>query len=206
MPQEKKKMIINLTKSEVYESLRIAKKFSKKESWSKKNDKFSRWGAGLLNMGKISYKAELIGTLGEMSFSKVSKLPIDSEYKERGNNFDFKAKLLPVKRKVYIEVKTRMRDMGDVYVKRYDENDKMILLKSDIYVFCHLITSWNRIEKDITNDENMGSVKVKIDGVISKKKLEAKDIYPAFNGVHKNIVCPTTELANIDELLKLIVS
>jgi len=184
--------------------LTLAKRFSKKELWSKKNNKFYRWGAGILNTGQIPYKAELVGILGEMAFSKMSGLPIDSEYKKRGNSHDFKTKIKPTLRNVNIEVKTRLKDFGDVYVKRYDENGNIISLKSDIYVFCHLQTSWNEIEEKITNEETMKPILISIDGVISKKRLKTKPIQDAFNGSHKNIVFPIEGLANINELIKLI--
>ncbi|MAG37977.1 hypothetical protein CMI45_01150 [Candidatus Pacearchaeota archaeon] len=197
-------MIVLLSPNEVHYALTLAKRFSKKELWSKKNNKFYKWGAGLLNAGQIPYKAELIGMLGEVAFSKISDLPVDSEFRMRGNNNDFKAKIDVSQREVDIEVKTRLRDFGDVYIKRYDENDKIVSLKSDIYVFCHLQTSWNAIERNIINQERMDPVNVKFDGVISKRRLKTKSIQPAYRGSHKNIVCPADDLADINELINII--
>jgi len=197
-------LIVKIPINDVYYSLTLAKKFSKKELWSKKNDKFYRWGAGLLNTGRIPYKAELVGILGEMAFSKISGLPMDSKYKKRGNTHDFRTKIKPTLRNVNIEVKTRLKDFGDVYVKRYDENGNIISLKSDIYVFCHLKTPWNKIENHIINQEKMKPIIVSVDGVISKKRLKTKPIQDAFNGNHKNIVFPIEGLANIQELINLI--
>jgi hypothetical protein len=197
-------MIVNLDSNDMSMALTLAKRFSKKDQWSKKNNEFYRWGAGMINTDKMPYKAELVGIVGEIAFSKVSGLSVDTEYKKSGNSYDFYAQINTSKRDVNIEVKTRLRDYGDVYVKRYDENNRSVNLKSDIYVFCHLKTSWNKIEKSILNQEEIDNIKVGIDGVISKKKLEQQEIKPAFNGTHKNLVCSVDDLAEIDRLINLI--
>jgi hypothetical protein len=197
-------MIVDLGPKDISLAITLAKRFSKKESWSQKNNEFYRWGSGILNSGRIPYKAELIGILGEIAFSKISKLPVDCEYKKSGNSHDFKTDILKSHREVNIEVKTRLSDYGDVYIKRYDENSKIVPLKSDIYVFCHLITKWNIIENHILKQDEIELIKVYIDGVISKKRLKTKSIQPAFNGTHKNIVCSTEDLANIDKLIEVI--
>tara|TARA_Y100000034_G_C6872847_1_gene398758 strand:- start:858 stop:1454 length:597 start_codon:yes stop_codon:yes gene_type:complete len=196
-------MIVNLDKKDIKQAITLAKRFSKKDQWSKKNNEFYRWGSGILNSGKIPYKAELIGIIGEIAFSKVSNIPVDCEYKKNGNSHDFKADILNSRREVDIEIKTRLKDYGDVYLKRYDESSKLIKLKSDIYVFCHLKTAWNKIESHLLGNDSIEEIKVCIDGVISKKKLKTKSIQPAFNGTHKNIVCSTNELADINKLIEV---
>ena len=195
---------VELDRNDIDFAIVLAKRFSKKEAWSKKNNEFYRWGSGILNSGKIPYKAELVGILGEIAFSKISKIPVDDEYKSCGNNSDFKASIDLTQRDVDIEVKTRLKDYGDVYLKRYDENSKIVPLKSDIYVFCHLKTKWNIIEDFIGKESKDDIILVCVDGVISKKKLSKKPIQPAFNGTHKNIVCSTSELADINKLIEVI--
>lgn len=197
-------MIVNLDSNDMSLALTLAKRFSKKDQWSTRNDKFYRWGAGMINTDTMPYKAELVGILGEIAFSKISGLPVDTEYKKNGNSYDFYAQINTSKRNVNIEVKTRLKDYGDVYIKRYDENNRIINLKSDIYVFCHIKTSWKKIENSVLNQEEISNVKISVDGVISKKRLEKQEIKPAFKGSHKNLVCSVDDLAEINKLINLI--
>jgi len=197
-------MIVELNSDDISNALTLAKRFSKKELWSKRDNKFYKWGAGMINTETMPYKAEFVGILGEIAFSKISGLPVDSEYRRKGNSYDFNTQINTSKRDVNIEVKTRLRDYGDVYVKRYDDNNRLVTLKSDIYVFCHIKTTWNKIEKAILKHEEIDNIKINIDGVISKKRLEKQEIKPAFNGSHKNLVCSVNDLAEIDKLINLI--
>ena len=197
-------MIVKLNSEDVELAITLAKRFSKRDAWSKKNNEFYRWGAGIVNTDSMPYKAELIGMLGEVAFSKVSGLSVDSEYKKNGNNYDFLACISSSNRKVNIEVKTRMKDYGDVYIKRFDENNRKVKLKSDIYVFCHIKELWKEIQKNILDKKELKSILIKIDEVISKKRLKQKKIKPAFNGTHKNLVCSVSELAQIDKLIEII--
>lgn len=101
--------------------------------WANKKTGF--YGRGMINSKDDPHKAERIGKLGEMAFSKVFGFPVDFTYREGGDKYDF------VCNKFKVDVKTSSKrpwyEAG--LITATNKNGNPMELKSDIYIFGYVM-------------------------------------------------------------------
>lgn len=159
-----------------------------KNMWS--SSKTGVYGSGLLNSSSDKFKTERIGRLGEVALSKLFYLPIDSKFREMGDDNDFS--FLGIK----IDVKTANRDYGKLLVYAQNERGKEIPLKSDIYVAA--ILTYESLE--------LKKATIIFKGWCNQTQLVQGGRVPAMKGTHKNWAIDYSNLNSIESLFFCITS
>ncbi len=95
------------------------------------NKKPGAYGAGLGATVDDDYKPVRTGLLGQMAFGKVTGLPVDTEIRSGGDNYDFL--IFDCK----VDIKCPMK-CGDILIYHTNEWGKRIPLNKDIYVCCYM--------------------------------------------------------------------
>ena len=138
------------------------------------NKKTGEWGKGLLNTPEDPHKAERVGTLGEMAFSKHSNLPIDLTYIEGGDQQDF---VLVDSTNRTLNIKTAARNYNQALIKvKSSPTGKLIKMKNDVYVFAYIISEIQDAQK----------ATLMLVGWETKEEIEKWPIVPAMKGRHMN--------------------
>jgi hypothetical protein len=178
----------HINSDELKTAHQLAKLFSKRKEWAG-----TQYGEGLLNSDKDPYRTEFVGVCGEIAFSKIFGVPMDENYKPKGNDYDF-LKMLGNK-VLKIDVKTNSKRYRNVFIRATNNYGKIQDLKSDIYVFAHL------------ENETKESVDVVILGFVTKIYMQKNSIgheLPALKGVHKNYYFEYYTLFDTDNLVWLL--
>ena len=151
------------------------------------NTKIGEFGEGLINNKEDPRKVERTGRLGEMAFSKVFNLPIDLNYINEGDQFDF---ILDLPEKSYtIDVKTAARNYNEGLIRALDDKGHYIELKCSHYVFGY-IASEDRINR---------KAKVGLVGWESQENIIQRPLVNAKRGKHKNFSLPYIDLLPIEK-------
>lgn len=156
--------------------------------------KRSVFGNGLINTRQDKYKVERIGREAEIAFSRLTGLPIDSEYRPCGDTCDF------VSSSGSIDIKCsfgahKTQGLIRVYAnEKALQLDKKIPLLSDYYVFSSVVDE-NRFHKIAT---------IKFHGYLSSGAVGQcpieKSLFP--KSEHYNYVVPFDSLQSLNDLLE----
>jgi hypothetical protein len=150
------------------------------------NSKKGVYGKGLINNNNDPYKAERVGKLGEVALAKVLGGDVDFSYKEKGDFCD-----ITVKGKK-VDIKTALRNYGELLVYARHENGRDIELKSDLYIAAVLLEE-DRIKKRAIVD---------LIGWCTRKEILANGMHPGKNGAkHLNYVAKYSSLKHLDVLI-----
>lgn len=154
------------------------------------NSKTGFYGSGILNKKTDPRRTERIGLLGEMAFSKITKLPYDFTYKIRGKteDFIFNGKTIDVK----TSAKYPNYESGLIYAQ--NEKGKLIKIKPDYFVFSFIMEE----------DREKKIAKICFVGYTNREYIQTLPIVKARQGFHKNYEVPFLELKSINQLLKKI--
>lgn len=154
--------------------------------WS--NNKPGAYGKGLGSTYDDKYKPVRTGLLGQMAFSKLFGLPVDTKYRKYGDKYD---NLLKGKK---VDVKCAMRNYGKGLIYHTNEWGRRIPLDKDIYVFSFI--------KDEDRPNNNATIVI----VGYAEKDEISSIPPSLgmkgNG-HLNYEVPFADLRSILELKEI---
>ena len=108
-------LLTQLTKEEENFCRELAIKFGKREKWTD-----TQYGKGILNSDEDPTLTERTGIYFEYAIHLLTGLPLDTEYKEHGNRFDFP--LYVDGKKITIETKSRIKP-NLIYPKMPEFND-----------------------------------------------------------------------------------
>lgn len=174
------------------EEWELCDEFSK-QMWSQTKTN-TAYGRGILNTNKDPAKVERTGLLGEMAFAKISKLPMDLEYKAGGFPYDFCFDLNGESITIDIKTASKLHSYKQMLIYAKTGRGKEIPLSAEYYVAAYLANE-NIVEKRAT---------VILIGSIHKSKVEKHPIVPAKVGHHWNREINYSELDELDTLLQLI--
>lgn len=150
----------------------------------------SKYNKGLINTEEDPHFAERVGRIGEMAFSKISGLPVDLEYKVKGDDYDF------ITDYGTIDVKTscKLPSYKQILVTGATASGKLFDIKSQIFVAAYLAHE-DRIAQKAT---------VVIVGWCDKEQLMKGGLQKGRAGKHFNYTVHYRDLQSIAKLLELI--
>lgn len=162
--------------------------------WANKK-KGSKYNKGLINTEEDPHFAERVGKLGEVAFSKISGLPVDIAYKEKGDDYDF---VCPIGT---IDVKTscKLPAYKQMLITGESAGGAKFDIKSDIFVAGFLSH-----EDKILNENPWGKATVIIVGWCTKEEAMKGGLQKGKAGRHKNYEVHYRDLRPIAELLEMI--
>jgi hypothetical protein len=155
-----------------------------KNFWA--NSKKGGYGKGLGRTNDDPYKPARTGLLGQMAFSKILCEPVDTMFRQYGDNYD---NLIGGYK---VDIKCAMRNYGECLIYHTNEWGTKIPLNKDIYVCCY-IDNENRKEK---------KANIVIVGYILRKNVELCPVKVGRKGNgHLNYVVNFEVLSPIKKLI-----
>lgn len=151
------------------------------------NKKTGNYGKGINNELCDTRKVERTGLLGEMAFSKLFNIPLNLEYFENGDEYDFK---LP--NNCTIDIKTSMRNYNSGLIIAVSENGYKYKLKCNIYVFAYVKTE---------SREHRNAL-ITFVGIKCRNDIIKMEYSPALKGKHLNYQIPYANLIPMTKFLK----
>jgi len=149
------------------------------------NQKKGIYGKGLCATELDPFKPARMGLIGEVAFGKIFNLPVNVGYEEKGDKYDF---LIGPKS---INVKLAGSDSGVGLIRHSNQNNKIMPLKQDIYVF-------GILEKEEIDEY----ADVLLLGYILKQDIfSMSSVQKARIGLHFNYEVPYFKLKSISHLL-----
>lgn len=155
--------------------------------WSE--SKTGDYGGGIGNTKDDPRRVTRVGCLGEMAFAKMLGLPFDDEFKDMGDNYDFRI------HKKKIDVKTSIFRGNEIGLVRCQEGlDRFFPITMDCYVF-----SYRESE-----DREIGTASIVFCGWQDRGWVEkrSKAIGSGRNAIHFNKECHFARLRPIYSLYK----
>lgn len=156
--------------------------------WS--NTKGGHYGKGLINTISDPHRAERIGKIGEVAFSKISNLPVDLAYRDKGDDYDFISDI----GKIDIKTSCKCPAYKQILVTGASASGKQFDIKSDIFIAAY-IAHEDRTQKKAT---------VVIVGWCPKQQLTKDGLKKGRAGKHFNYEVHYRNLRPISELLEMI--
>jgi hypothetical protein len=154
------------------------------------NSKTGHYGKGLINTKEDPYFAERVGKLGEVAFSKISGLPVDTKYKDKGDDFDF----ITDAGKIDIKTSCKLPSYKKLLVTGATSTRKLYDIKSDIFVSAFLAYE----------DREARKATIVIVGWCNKDQLMKGGLQKGRAGKHFNYEVHYRNLRPIAELLEMI--
>ena len=147
------------------------------------NTKKGEWGSGLINTKDDPYRAERIGRMGEIAFSKLTGLPVNISYIKGGDKCDF---TLEDGRTVNIKTAAKLYEYRAGLIRATTSNLNRVVLHNDLYIFSYV-----------------DDVAVIIVGYQTRGNIELRQMSEAKKGSHLNYEIPYSELCSIDDLIEV---
>jgi len=145
---------------------------------------------GILNKKDDPYRTERIGRLGEKAFEKLTGLPVNFEYLEKGDKYDF-----IVDSECKIDVKTSLFSQNECgYITGVNKQGIKKYLTSNVFVFAYM----SKEDKD----QRLSSVVFL--GYILREDVLKIPLIKSNYGEHKNYIVYYKNLKPIKPLIEAI--
>ena len=156
------------------------------------NSKRGNYGKGIINTITDKTKCERVGLLGEMAFAKISGLPMDISYREKGDDCDF---VFPGG-SIDIKNASKLSNYKQMLVYGATSSGKLIDIKSS-----HFVASYLAFE-----DIALKKATIVIVGWCTREQLMSKGLVrsKASKCMHSNYAVHYRDLRPISELLTMI--